>query len=263
MARRIARSGIHGTPRTAICRRDRLAGCRGGGAQGTAPGGEVCRIAESRERMQPGATGRQRQTVDCGAQAQPVRVESYDGGGVILSTDAGWDGDFCRDSRKDGSKLKHNMKRQINTGSFAANTKFSKLYGGTYWGSFKYEGNPEEKEICANRNAFAEAHRLNRFLLTDKVFWRLKNYFSHQDLDHAELYRCGIVGVLLLVSNYGGPPPSILGMKECPSPLYSFKAKSYFRRWETKEHFEKHLKALMDLIDIEEILNIAAPKETK
>jgi 5-methylcytosine-specific restriction endonuclease McrA len=37
--------------------------------------------------------------VDCGAQAQPVGVESYDGGGTILSPDAGWDGDFCRDRK--------------------------------------------------------------------------------------------------------------------------------------------------------------------
>jgi hypothetical protein len=46
--------------------------------------------------MRSGATGRRRQTVDCGAQAQPVGVESYDGGGVILSPDAGRDGDFCK-----------------------------------------------------------------------------------------------------------------------------------------------------------------------
>jgi len=50
--------------------------------------------------------------VDCGAQAQPVGVESYDGGGTILSPDAGRDGDFCRDSRKDGNNLKHDMKKQ-------------------------------------------------------------------------------------------------------------------------------------------------------
>lgn len=61
--------------------------------------------------MRSGATGRQRQTVDCGAQKEPVGVEGDDGGRVVFSIAAGWDGDFCRDSRKDGNNLTTKMSR--------------------------------------------------------------------------------------------------------------------------------------------------------
>ena len=145
------------------------------------------------------------------------------------------------------------MKKQTSKETYADNTRFPKLYGDMYWGWFKYDGDPSTKKIFANRNAFAEKHFLSRFPWKDKFLWRLMGYFPYGTLDHAELYRSYSRGVLLLVSNYGGPPPSILKMTECVSPLYSFQAKSYFRRWETKEHFEKHLKALIGLIECEEI----------
>jgi hypothetical protein len=50
--------------------------------------------------------------LDCGAQAQPVGVEGDDGGGAVFSIATGRDGNFCRDSRKDGDNLKHDMKKQ-------------------------------------------------------------------------------------------------------------------------------------------------------
>jgi hypothetical protein len=145
------------------------------------------------------------------------------------------------------------MKKQTRKENYAQNTRFPKLYGDMYWGCFKYDGDPRTKRIFANRNVFAKKHFLDRFLSKDKFFWRLRGYFPYSTLDHAELYRSYSCGVLLLVSNYGKPPPSILGMTECVSPLYSFETKSYFRRWETKEHFEKHLKGLIDLIECQEI----------
>lgn len=146
------------------------------------------------------------------------------------------------------------MKKHNSKETYAQNTKFPKLYGKVYWGSFKYTGDKTEKEVCLNRNNFAETHRLNSFPWKDRVFWRFKNLWPHSDLDHAELYASGSVGVLLLVSNYGGSPPSCLRMIKAPCPLYSFEAQSYFRRWETRGHFEKHLGALVDLIECEELL---------
>jgi hypothetical protein len=205
--------------------------------------------------MQSGGAGRGRETLDCGAQKEPVGVEGDDGGGVILSPDAGWDGNFCRDSRKDGDNLKIKMKKQISKETFAGNTLFPKLYGKTYWGSFKYTGEEEQKQICLNRNAFAQKYELMRFPWKDKFLWRLKSYYPHSSLDHAELYASGSIGVLLLVSNYDGAPPDVLNMGESLCKLYSLETKSYFRRWESKDRFEKHLKALLDLIETREILD--------
>lgn len=141
------------------------------------------------------------------------------------------------------------MKKHTSRETCADNTKFPKLYGDHYWGSFKYTGEKAQKAVCLNRNNFAEAHGLRRFPWRDRVFWRFKNFWKNSDLDHAELYASGSVGVLLLVSNYGGSPPSCLGMFKASRPLYSFDAQSYFRKWETKESFEKHLGALIYLID--------------
>lgn len=145
------------------------------------------------------------------------------------------------------------MKKHTSKGTYADNTTFPKLYKKVYWGSFKYTGDKKEKEVCLNRNNFAETYRLSSLPWKDRVFWRFKDLWRDRDLDHAELYLSGPVGVLLLVSNYGGPPPTCLGMKNAIFPLYSFEARSYFRRWETKGHFEKHLGALLDLIECNEL----------
>ena len=146
------------------------------------------------------------------------------------------------------------MKKHTIKETYADNTKFPKLYGKVYWGSFKYTGDKTEKQICLNRNNFAETYLLTRFPWKYELFSRLKNFWPHTDLDHAELYASGSNGVLLLVSNYGGAPPSCLGMVKTSCPLYSLNAESYFRRWETKGHFEKHLGALVDLLECGEKL---------
>lgn len=63
--------------------------------------------------MHAGAAGWWRQAVDCGAQEEPVGVESDNGGGLVFPTVTGRDGDFCRDSGKDCDNLKTKMSRDF------------------------------------------------------------------------------------------------------------------------------------------------------
>lgn len=51
--------------------------------------------------------------MDRGAQEEPVGVEGDHGGGLVFPIAAGRDGDFCRDSRKDGDNLKTKMSRDF------------------------------------------------------------------------------------------------------------------------------------------------------
>lgn len=50
--------------------------------------------------------------MDRSAQEKPIKLEGYNGLGTFFSFNARRNGNFCRDSRKDGDNLKHDMKRQ-------------------------------------------------------------------------------------------------------------------------------------------------------
>ena len=123
----------------------------------------------------------------------------------------------------------------------AATTLHPELYGGTYWGNFRADRNADAitAEIIENRNRFAKRWRLRRLLGT------VGHYPSTgrgEDFDHPETYRDADGWIVLVVSNYGGPPPSVLGMVRI-APIYGRGVESYVGRFASMREMRARLEA--------------------
>ena len=108
-------------------------------------------------------------------------------------------------------------------------TAFPSLFREIYWGRFKQTDDAITPEIIENRNRLARDWKLAK--LADLAV-RYPPRPPRTDWDHVELYRDAGGGLVLVVSNYNGPPPKTLGMQFI-YPIYSTAARSYARRFAT------------------------------
>lgn len=120
-------------------------------------------------------------------------------------------------------------------------TRFPSLYRETYWGAFKLKLNADAitAEIIENRNRFAGRWRLRRLL------GGVSQYPARgggEDFDHPETYKDADGWIVLVVSNYGGPPPGVLGMVRI-APIYSTAAESYVGRFASVRELKARIAA--------------------
>lgn len=120
-------------------------------------------------------------------------------------------------------------------------TRYPKLYRDTYWGNFRVDLNADviTPEIIHNRNAFAEAWRLR------KEAGGVGHYPAKgrgEDFDHPETYKDAEGWVVLVVSNYNGPPSAVLGLGRI-APIYSTATESYAGRFASMREMRARLEA--------------------
>ena len=120
-------------------------------------------------------------------------------------------------------------------------TRFPRLYSGTYWGNFRLDGNADviTPEVLDNRNRFAECWKLRRRV---DAITRYPAREMGTDFDHPETYKDGEGWVVLVVSNYGLPPPALLDLIPIP-PVYSTAADSYAGRFASVRELRARLDA--------------------
>ena len=115
------------------------------------------------------------------------------------------------------------------------------LYRGTYWGTAPLEGNRDRitPEIIRNRN---ELER--RWKLSNLLGWAgpYPERGRREDFDHPELYRDTGGRLVLVVSNYGGLPPGVLGMVRI-APVYARGVVSYVGRFASLRELRARLAA--------------------
>ena len=112
------------------------------------------------------------------------------------------------------------------TKTVAKQTNRPDLYGRVYWGQFASGIDTAiTPEIIANRNRLAADYRL-KSLAGCQYDYPPKE--GHDDFDHGELYRTKDGELVLICSNYGGPPPAPMGMREI-YPVYNTGATTYLR----------------------------------
>lgn len=138
--------------------------------------------------------------------------------------------------------------------TMASRTAFPELYAETYWGSSAYKGTPEEDEICFYRTELVEKFDLERrWKQVDIPHVLRRNVLETvTEIDHVEAYLTYVGRVLLIVSNYNAPPPSVLRIPEYVGKLYHPNAKSYVRLWNNRNEFRKHMKAAAELTVLKE-----------
>ena len=91
----------------------------------------------------------------------------------------------------------------------------------------RYTPEQEQAEVKRNMQRLIERHGLRETrVCVPYELWDLAGKIS--ELDHLRLYRTAAGGVLMLVSNYGAPPPAAMAM-EPHAALYSFACQSYVR----------------------------------
>jgi len=123
-------------------------------------------------------------------------------------------------------------------------TRFPRLYRGTYWGNFRLDGEADviTAAILDNRNRFAERWGLRRRV---DAITRYPAREAGTDFDHAETFKDAEGWVVLLVSNYGLPPPALLDLIPIP-PVYSTAADSYAGRFASVRELRARLDACGD-----------------
>jgi len=126
----------------------------------------------------------------------------------------------------------------MTNGTVAGQTKYAKLYTGTYWGNFNYEinkaGMPDE--IFVNRNKLPLYYKIKGIdsrKRTDEIRQHLHALYGMMSIDHWEAYKTEGNGCLLIISLYQGQPPP--DFKET-HPLYGSNTTTYkFHLLDTKE----------------------------
>jgi hypothetical protein len=138
--------------------------------------------------------------------------------------------------------------------NLSSRTAYPELYDKTYWGGSAYKGTQAEDEICLNRCELAEKFGLQSLWTRYDIphVLRMSRTDTSTEMDHVEAYLTTAGNVLLIVSNYGYPPPSILRIPEYSGKLYHTAATSYVRLWVSRAAFRKHIKAAMELTILEE-----------
>jgi hypothetical protein len=86
-------------------------------------------------------------------------------------------------------------------------TKYPDIFKGTYWGNFKEGDESGSPDVIRNRNEFVEFFSIVR-KDTAGCVWRLLNE-QCLGLDHHEAYRTQDGKVILVVSVYDWPLPSV------------------------------------------------------
>ena len=126
----------------------------------------------------------------------------------------------------------------MNAGAASA---FPSLYAGTYWGTAPLDANGDRitAGIIRNRNAFAR-----RWRLRNPIGWAgpYPERARGEDFDHPELYRDAAGWLVLVVSNYGGKPPGVLGMERI-APIYAVGVVSYAGRFASMRELKARLAA--------------------
>jgi hypothetical protein len=115
------------------------------------------------------------------------------------------------------------------------------LWRGCYWSFHPADGCSDviTAAIIGNRNELA-----TRFeLLVRSVAYVPMCYGGKCEVDHPELYKCRDGGLLLVCSNYGGEPPTGLGMVET-APIYSTQCRSYARRFDSLKAYRTAIKQI-------------------
>lgn len=133
------------------------------------------------------------------------------------------------------------MKTNRHSSTVAAATAFPKLYAGTYWGNFRLDRNADTitAEHIQNRDAFAKRWRLRRLLGSVGLY---PSTGTGEDFDHPETYKDAEGWVVLVVSNYRGPPPSVLGLVRI-APIYGLGVVSYAGRFASQRELRARLDA--------------------
>ena len=123
-------------------------------------------------------------------------------------------------------------------------TRCPHLYRDTYWGNFKLDYNADviTPEIVENRNRFAVRWRLRRLL---GGVGQYPARAMGEDFDHPEIYKDAKGWVVLVVSNYNGPPPRLLGMVRI-APIYSTAVESYVGRFASVRELKARIVACGD-----------------
>jgi hypothetical protein len=130
------------------------------------------------------------------------------------------------------------------TKTVAQQTNRPALYGRVYWGQFPAgHDNAISPEIIANRNRLASDYRLKSLAGCQ---YNYPPRESPDDFDHGELYRTKDGGLVLICSNYGGPPPAPMGMKEI-YPVYSTGATTYLRTFQNLSEIHRAVAACWGL----------------
>jgi len=94
-------------------------------------------------------------------------------------------------------------------------------------------------EIICNRDAFAKRWKLRRLV---GGVGRYPATGRKEDFDHPETYKDADGWVVLVVSNYGGPPPSVLGLRRI-APIYGRGVVSYAGRFASMREMRARLDA--------------------
>ena len=120
-------------------------------------------------------------------------------------------------------------------------TRYPRLYRDTYWGNFRLDRNADliTPEIVENRNRFAVRWRLRRLVC---VVGQYPARGRGEDFDHPETYKDAEGRVVLVVSNYNGPPPGVLGMVRV-APIYSTATTSYVGRFASVRELKARIAA--------------------
>ncbi len=128
------------------------------------------------------------------------------------------------------------------TRTAAEATRCPDLFRGVYWGAFNLANNADmiTADILRNRDAFAVEWRLLRCI--DGLLTRYPATGRGDDFDHAETYRAEDGAVVLVVSNYNGPPPDVLGLGRV-APIYGRGVESYAGRFASVKELRARLGA--------------------
>ena len=120
-------------------------------------------------------------------------------------------------------------------------TNNPRLFRDTYWGNFRLALNADTitAEHIQNRDAFAKRWRLRRLLGSVGLY---PSTGTGEDFDHPETYKDAEGWVVLVVSNYRGPPPSVLGLVRI-APIYGLGVVSYAGRFASQRELRARLDA--------------------
>lgn len=120
-------------------------------------------------------------------------------------------------------------------------TRYPNLYRDTYWGNFQMDrnGHAITPEIIENRNRFAGRWRLRQSV---GGVGRYPATERGEDFDHPETYKDAEGWVVLVVSNYNGPPPAVLGLVRI-APIYGRGVESYVGRFASMKELRARLDA--------------------
>ena len=117
-------------------------------------------------------------------------------------------------------------------------TDHPKLFRQTYWGNFALGDEVITPDIYANRNKLVQEWKLTRAV---EAFIPRPALPPRCDFDHPEVYRDRDGGIVLVVSNYNGPPPRALGMQHVDQ-VYSTATQSYLRRFDSIKELREALR---------------------